>query len=626
MCGIAGAFYKDGRKADVAVLTSMAEAIAHRGPDGSGVAAFEGAGLAHRRLAIIDLSPAGAQPMFSQSRDVCVAFNGEIYNFQELRKELESLGHRFVSHSDTEVIVAGYLQWGDEVVRRLDGMFALALWHVSHRKLLLARDRTGKKPLYVYEDEGKLVFASEIKAIFAHPEIKKALREDAVPQFLAHGYVPTPHTSYQFVRKVRPATFESHEPARAPREVQYWEFPQQTRPVTDLREVQTQLRELFFAAVRRRLEADVPLGAFLSGGIDSSMVVGAMARLAAGKVKTFSIGFEGYPEWDETRFARLVADRLGTEHTEFKVGPENFDLIEKLGWHYDEPFGDSSAIPTYIVSKLTRGAVTVALTGDGGDELFAGYSRMGAAMAAEYVPSPIRSIVRGALGSLPPGSRHGSLREKVRRFALHASQPLPERLRNWVSLFSANELQEILTPDYARLATPQVLGRSYEELDARAGREDVLNRVLFLNARTYLLDDLNVKVDRASMAVGLETRAPFLDTALMEFAFSLPGQLKLRGTQMKWILKESFKDLLPSEVVNRKKMGFGVPLGAWFRKELNGELKDRLLADGARLHRFVRKDALAKLVASHEQGKRDLGLHFWGLWLVESWLRRTEAA
>ncbi|MDP3157128.1 MAG: asparagine synthase (glutamine-hydrolyzing) [Archangium sp.] len=626
MCGIAGVVYRDGRRAEERVLRAMAQTIAHRGPDGEGVQSFEGAGLAHRRLAIIDLSPAGAQPMQSSDGSAWIAFNGEIYNFPELRKELEGLGHQFRSHTDTEVILAGWLQWGEGVVGRLDGMFALALWDLKQRRLFLARDRTGKKPLYVYEDQEKVVFASEIKAILAHPAIDRAHTPDAIPQFLSHGYVPTPGTFYSRIRKLKPAHFEiislGEEGTKA---TQYWEFPLgASREVTDLREVEGRIRELFFAAVKRRMLSDVPLGAFLSGGIDSTLVVAAMARFSSKPVKTFSIGFEGYPDWDETKYARQVADRYGTEHTEFKVKPESFELIDKLAWHYDEPFGDSSAIPTYLVSKLTRAKVTVALTGDGGDELFAGYPRFAAAVAAERVPSLVRRIARRALAPLPAGRRHGSTWERARRFALHASQPLPERLRNWVSLFPASELQTLLIPELAAFATPAHLGSSYTELDRATGRLDPMNRVLYLNSKTYLLDDLNVKMDRASMAASLEGRAPFLDTALMDYVSTLPGSLKARGTNLKWILKRAFGDLLPHEVIHRKKMGFGVPLGAWFREGVKAQLEDRLLNPGSPLRAFFRKGALEGLFAQHQENRRDLGLQFWGLWLLDSWLTREK--
>jgi len=571
VCGIAGVLYRDGHRPFEATLAAMAQSIAHRGPDGQGVAVFEGGcGLAHRRLAIIDLSPDAAQPMSAAEGAVCVVFNGEIYNYRELRAELEQHGHRFRSASDTEVLLEAYLRWGDGAFARLDGMFAIALWDSRSRTLILARDRTGKKPLYVYEDQHKLVFGSELKAILAHPEVDTRANPEAVPQFLSHGYVPTPATFYARIRKVLPACFEKLTVAtREPQPTEYWNFPlgkeREVRTEDQRREVEHTVRELFIAAVKRRLVADVPLGAFLSGGIDSTLVVGVMSQLTSSPVKTFSIGFEGAPDFDETKYARLVAERFGTSHTEFKVKPESFDLIEKLAWHYDEPFGDASAIPTYVVSKLTREAgCTVALTGDGGDEMFAGYSRFIASVAAERVPRAFRRLARRVLEPLPAKAGPQAL-QRARRFALNASRELPDRLRGWISVFSVPELGELLEPEVLRYSTTSLIGESYERhfRRAREAGADALNQVLYANAKTYLLDDLNVKVDRASMAVGLETRSPFLDTALMEYAFSLPAHLKIRGRDTKWVLKRAFHDLLPEEVVNRPKMGFGVPIGRW---------------------------------------------------------------
>ncbi|MFO0594766.1 MAG: asparagine synthase (glutamine-hydrolyzing) [Myxococcaceae bacterium] len=621
MCGIAGVVYADDRRPSTALLAEMGQRIAHRGPDGQGVQVFEGAGFVHRRLAIIDLSPEAAQPMVSHDGGAWVVFNGEIYNFLELRKELEALGDVFKTRGDTEVILAAFRRWGPHAIERLDGMFAIALWEPSTRTLTLARDRTGKKPLYVYEDGERVVFASEVKAILAHPGLDTRMWPEAVTQFLSHGYVPTPRTFWARIRKVFPATVEVFQRGKAPVARQYWDFSLERARDVSLPEAKERVRSLFFAAVKKRLMSDVPLGAFLSGGIDSTLIVAAMARESSAKVKTFSIGFEGHPQWDETAYARLVAERYETEHTEFKVKPESFELIEKLAWHYDEPFGDSSAIPTAIVSRLTRQKVTVALTGDGGDEVFCGYPRFAAALGAEFIPRPLRSLARTVLEPLPAGERHGSPWEKARRFALHASQPLPDRLRNWVSLFNARELKELLVPEYAAYATAPVLGDSYARLDAKTKQLDVLNRVLYLNARTYLLDDLNVKMDRASMAASLETRAPFLDTALMDFASTLGGPFKLHGTTFKWILKQALGDLIPEPILTRKKMGFGVPLGAWFRDELKDVIRDRLLGEGAQLHAFIRRDALEGLLAAHEAKRRDLGLHFWSLWMLESWLR-----
>ncbi len=570
MCGITGVIYRDGRRADPERVRSMATTLAHRGPDGEGVHVFEGGGLGHRRLAILDLSPDGAQPMSAAAGAVWVVFNGEIYNFQELRTELEQLGHRFHSRSDTEVILEAWLEWGEGCIAKLDGMFALALWDSRTRQLVLARDRTGKKPLYVYEDAEKLVFGSEIKAILAHPDVNTREWPEAAGQFLSHGYVPTPHTFYAQIRKVKPSHYEVLEfGRRETREHQYWEFPlgRERRVDTedDWREVEHEVRRLFFAAVKRRMVADVPVGAFLSGGIDSSLVVAAMAMQSSRPIKTFSIGFEGAPEFDETKYARMVAERYGTEHTEFKVKPEAYGLIEQLAWHYDEPFADSSAIPTFIVSKLTREAgCTVALTGDGGDELFAGYPRFAAVVAAERIPRVVRTTVGRILRVTPERPGDNRPLPRAHRFLSKASQDLPDRLRSWVTCFSPAELKERLGPASSPYAAETVIAERYRFLCAFARERgaDALNQTLYANARTYLLDDLNVKVDRSSMAASLECRAPLLDTALMEYAFSLPGSAKLSRTMTKVVLRRAFSDCLVKETLDRPKMGFGIPLSA----------------------------------------------------------------
>jgi asparagine synthase (glutamine-hydrolysing) len=583
MCGITGVIYRDGRRAAPEILRAMTTTIAHRGPDGEGVQVFDGGGLGHRRLAIIDLSPDGAQPMSAAGGTVWIVFNGEIYNFLELRSELERLGHRFRSRSDTEVILEAWLEWGEASIAKLDGMFAIALWDTRTRQLLLARDRTGKKPLYVYEDAEKLVFGSEIKAILAHPEVNRREWPEAAGLFLSHGYVPTPHTFYAQIRKVNPATFEVLDfGRRETRTEPYWEFPlgpeRRVETEDDWREVASELRRLFFAAVKRRMVADVPVGAFLSGGIDSSLVVAAMASQSSRPVLTFSIGFEGAPEFDETKYARMVAERYGTKHTEFKVKAEAFDLAEKLAWHFDEPFGDSSCIPTYIVSKLTREAgCSVALTGDGGDEAFAGYPRFTAAATAERIPSVLRHLAHRVTSIA--AERPGDMRTwwRAHRFVNRATLDLPERLRSWMTLHSPAELEA--HSGVAFPPSPLVLGERYRRLSetAAARRADTLNRILFINARTYLLDDLNVKVDRASMAASLECRSPFLDTALLEYAFSLPAHTKIRGTERKYVLKRAFGDLLVPEATYRAKMGFGVPMGAWLSERDGQDAKGRAM-------------------------------------------------
>jgi asparagine synthase (glutamine-hydrolysing) len=635
MCGIAGVFYRDGRTADDRVLERMAAQIEHRGPDAWGVKSFAGGGLAHRRLKIIDLTEAAAQPMGAPEGGVWISFNGEIYNFQTLRDELSAKGHQFRSTGDTEVILRLYLEYGPEAIARLDGMFALAIWNERTKSLLLARDRTGKKPLYVYDDGKKVVFASEIKSILVHPDVDDGGWHGALPLYLTYGYVPTPRTMYEKVRKLPPASLQlfalGETMPSEPRD--YWDFPvadQQaadggTRRVIPVKEAASTVRSLFTDAVKRRMVSDVPLGAFLSGGVDSTLVVGVMSQLAGRPIKTFSIGFEGAPEYDETHFARLAAKRFGTEHTEFRVKPESFDLIEKLAWHYDEPFGDSSAIPTYIVSKLTREHVTVALTGDGGDEVFAGYGRFYAAQLAENLPRPLMRALRAMASPVPGGDNFRSIVNRGKRFLARASEDLPERFRGWISFFTQEELQEMLAPELLSLAKPEMLAESYSSALGRCRNADLVNRLLYLNSRTYLLDDLNVKVDRASMATSLEARAPFLDTALMDYAFRLPGEMKLRGRTTKWILKKAFEDILPPEIVRRPKMGFGVPLGAWFRGELKGFLQDRLLDPGSRIYPFIRRPFIEKMFREHQSRQRDWGGHFWVLAMLEIFLRSRKA-
>lgn len=620
----------------------MADRIRHRGPDGTGVKSFDGCGLAHTRLAILDLSNAAAQPLGSEEGNVWVSFNGEIYNFQALREELIAKGHRFRSTGDTEVIVRLYLEEGEAAIARLDGMFAIAIWDARVKKLILARDRTGKKPIYVYDDGKKVVFASEIKSILAHPGVDASMWDPAIPLYLTYGYVPTPRTHYAKIRKLPPASMQvfqvgkggSGDAAEEPRT--FWDFPmgsvqsaadgganstsifEPNAAATAARRV----RELFTEAVRKRMVSDVPLGAFLSGGVDSTLVVGVMSKLSDRPIKTFCMGFEGNPDYDETAYARIAAKKFETDHTEFKVKPEAFELVEKLAWHYDEPFGDSSAIPTYMVSKLTREHVTVALTGDGGDELFAGYGRFHAAQLAEQLPRPLMRMLRTLASPLPAGDNFRSFVNRGKRFLDRASEDLPERFRGWISYFTIDELDGLLNPDLRPFAKPELIAQSYADTLGRVKNDpDLVNRLLYLNAKTYLLDDLNVKMDRASMAASLEGRAPFLDTDLMEFVFRLPGDMKLKGRTTKWILKKAFADLIPDEIQNRPKMGFGVPLGAWFRGEMKDYLEDRLLDPGANIYPMLQRPFVEKMLREHHARQRDWGGHFWCLTMLELWLK-----
>ena len=615
MCGIFGAAAVT-RPVDVdAALAS----IAHRGPDAHGSFRVGDTVLGHTRLSIIDLSDAAGQPMVSPDGQVALTFNGEIYNHHALRDELVARGHRFRSRGDTEVILEGYLEWGDGVVERLDGMFAFGIWDERRRRLLLARDRPGKKPLFYARDGHGLRFASEIKAmtasgLAAEPDVS------ALPFVLTLGYVPAPHTMYAGVSQLPPASLLVWEPGREPVVRRYWHAPFSAAPISPtVDEATREVRRLVEAAVERRLEADVPLGAFLSGGVDSTIIVGVMARLAGHKVRTFSIGFAGDPRYDETRYARLAATAFGTEHTEFTLEPSSFELVERLVALHDGPFGDSSAIPTSVVSELTRRQVTVALTGDGGDELFCGYHRFLAAEAAERIPLPLRRAGAAIARLLPRGASDRTLGARIERFASAAALPLADRLTRWTSFFY-DDLDRILRRDVAAtldLAAPTAWSRALGDECAAAGP---LARVLDHNFNAYLPYDLLVKADRSSMAHSLETRSPFLDTALIEYTARLPAGFKRRGTTTKWILKRAFADLLPAEIVNRPKMGFGVPLGTWFRGNLKQYLGDHL-GRGAALDQYLDAAYVERLLNEHFAGRADHGGRLWLLLTLEVWLR-----
>ena len=627
MCGICGEFRLDGGVVPETIV-AMRDSLVHRGPDSAGlfVSADRRVGLGFRRLRIVDLSPSADQPMPNEDGSVQLVFNGEIYNFQELRRTLVAKGHRFRSHSDTEAIVHHYEEKGPEGIADLDGMFALALWDGRRRRLILARDRAGKKPLFYYQKAGRLAFASEAKAFFKHPDIQIEPDAAAFPSYFIHGYVPCPGTLYRDIRQVEPGTFVTVEGDGSCHPQTYWRlrYPtaqERATAASPPRQVSVgQVRRLVEQAVERRLISDVPIGAFLSGGLDSTIVVSLMARMMGEPVKTFSIGFEGDPAFDETSYARLVAQRFGTDHTEFRVAPSAIDLVEKLVWHHDGPFGDSSAVPTYIVSDLTRRHVTVVLTGDGGDELFAGYTRFVAGVAAERIPQALRQVLAALFSRLGSPSSERHWLAKVQRFVKAMALPWDERMTRWSSLFY-EDLEELFNPEC--LAPLQPIDRLAYIESERPLMQDrtTLARLLHANFRSYLLDDLLVKTDRCSMANSLEARSPFLDRELVEYVATLPDRLKLRGRTTKVILREAFADLLPPEVQKRGKMGFGVPLGTWFRGELRDYVRDLLLSRDARYSMYLSPSKVEKLVLDHQAGRANLGLQLWSLLTFELWLR-----
>ena len=623
MCGIAG-FVQTRPELDLGTVDLQLRQLRHRGPDSSGSFARGRGVVGQTRLAVIDLLT-GDPPITDEAGAIGVALNGEIYNFAALREELAAAGHQFKTAGDTEVIA--HLAEGLEpaaLAARLEGMFAFALWDSGAERLILGRDRLGKKPLYYWAGAGTLVFGSEIKAVLAHPLVPRRLNAGIIPTYLALGNAPTPETFFEGIRSVPPGCVLVVERGGSHRIERYWEVrvPGAGTTVVDLsmEDAAREVRRLLTAAVQRRLVADVPLGAFLSGGVDSSAVVGIMAGLTDRPVRTFTIGFEDDAGFDEREYARLVAERFGTEHVEFVVRPDAVDLIERLVAHHDQPFGDSSAVPTYLLSELTRRHVTVALCGDGGDEVFAGYERFAAAQALQRygrVPAPARRLLRRAADRLPAGLA-GGRGKSVQRFLALAGLGLPEAMLAMVA-YVPHDARASLVGERA----DEALG-PYLEAWARSEGAGSLDRLSRLNIDTYLLDDLLPKVDRMSMAHGLEVRAPLLDRELVEFGLRLPPALRARGLSLKRVLKAAVSDLLPPEILGRRKRGFGVPLDRWFRTDLRSYTEGMLCAAGARARHHLRPGGVDSLVAAHMSGRLDAGNALWTLLTLEVFLRRED--
>ena len=626
MCGICGELRFDGSPVQETQLVMMRDRLVHRGPDSAGtfVSAGGSGGLGFRRLKIIDLTLNASQPMANEDGSVQVVFNGEIYNYRALREGLVARGHRFRSHSDTEVIVHLYEEMGVDCIAELDGMFAIAIWDERAARLTLARDRAGKKPLFYYRDDRLLLFASEMKSFFGHADVTIEPDAEAVPYYFIYGYVPQPATFYKRVFQLAPGSWMTVGVDGATASRRYWQlrFPEAGEAAAMTREEAVAgVRARVTRAVERRLESDVPLGAFLSGGVDSTIVVGLMSRMMAKPVKTFSIGFEGDAAFDETSYARLAAERFKTEHTEFRVTPSAIDLIDTLVWHHDGPFGDSSAVPTYLVSKLTREHVTVVLTGDGGDELFAGYLRFYAALLAERVPDAAGRAANRLLARVPPPPNERHWLARAQRFFRSMGLPLHERVTRWNSLFF-DDLDQLLGRDLTAGPAPiDRLRHISAERGEMAGRSP-LSQLLHANFSSYLADDLLVKTDRCTMANSLEARSPFLDRELIEYAATLPDHFKLQGRRTKAILRDAFPDLLPPAIDRRGKMGFGVPLDAWFRGDLRDYMRDLLLAPDARYRTMLSAPFVASLVSRHLAGAANLGQQLWSIIGFEAWLRR----
>ncbi|MBH1989271.1 MAG: asparagine synthase (glutamine-hydrolyzing) [Myxococcaceae bacterium] len=620
MCGILGVVFESdlGRMDIQAALKS----ILHRGPDFSHYLAGEDYALGHNRLSILDLSSAASQPMSDSLGSVTIVYNGEIYNHAMLREQLEIKGCKFTTRSDTEVILHGYLAWGESVFERLEGMFAIGIYDRRLEQLILVRDRSGEKPLFYASKGESLCFASEIKAIVRSGFISPSFDSKKLSFLLTFGYVPAPYTLYDGIQQLPPASVLKLKRGQLPKVQCYWQTPlaRVKKSNQSVEEVKREVRRLIDLAVTARLEADVPLGAFLSGGIDSSIIVALMSQKLGKQLQTFSIGFSGDSRFDETFYARLVAKKFDTEHTEYILTPASFELIEKLVEHHDGPFGDSSAIPTYMVSKLARQSVTVALTGDGGDELFCGYPRFIAGKWTEFVPEWMRMVSARHFGSLAEGSR--GLLGRLKRFVAISGLPLPQRMSAWTSYF--HRLDAILKPEILSKMSvddPRIWSCG---LLSDTDSQDVLGQILAHNFKSYLPCDLLVKADRSSMAQGLELRSPFLDTKLIEYAATIPASMLHHGYDTKWILKQAFSDLLPQAILTREKMGFGMPLAAWFREDLSGYLQDYLIAGSPLIYAYLNKSYVEALVNQHIARSYDHSSSLWLLLTLEIWLRNLK--
>lgn len=624
MCGIAG-FVQTNRGLPLDTVDLQLRHLRHRGPDSSGSFAQGRGVVGQTRLAVIDLLT-GDPPISNEDGSIGVALNGEIYNFAALRDELVRAGHELKTAGDTEVIA--HLAEGLEpaaLAARLEGMFAFAVWDSNAERLVLGRDRLGKKPLYYWSGAGTVVFGSEIKAVLAHPLVPRRLNADVIPSYLAFGYAPTPSTFFDGIQSVPPGCVLVMERDGSQRIERYWQVrvpnvAGATALDLSMTDASRRVRELLTEAVQRRLVADVPLGAFLSGGTDSSAVVGIMAGLTDRPVRTFTIGFEDDEGFDERRYARLVAERFSTEHVEFVVRPDAIGLMERLVEHHDQPFGDSSAVPTFLLSELTQRHVTVALSGDGGDEVFAGYERFAAAMAVgrlDRLPAPARRLLAAGVDRLPSTLGRGRVKS-LRRFMALSGLGLPEAMLAMVA-YVPRDARVALVGDRA----DEALG-PYLRAWALSEGAGPLDRLSHLNLGTYLVDDLLPKVDRMSMAHGLEVRAPLLDRELVEFGLSLPPDLRARGLSLKRVLKESVTDLLPPEILSRRKRGFGVPLDRWFRTDLRAYAEGMLCSGSSRIRHHLRAEGVHELVARHMDGRTDAGNALWTLLTLEVFLRRED--
>ena len=618
MCGITGKIYFDNREVSANDLEKMNTAIRHRGPDDSGtyISPDKKTGLGHLRLSIIDLSPLGHQPMSYLSR-YWIVFNGEIYNYQEKRVAMEKAGYRFKSHSDTEIIMALYDKYREDCLEHLRGMFAFAIYDEKEKTIFCARDRVGKKPFKYYLDDKVFLFASELKAILTQKEYQKEPDFEAISHYLTFQYCPAPLTGFKDIRKLAPAHYLKIDLAtKTVVEKSYWKLDYSKKLALPEKEWSRRIMEKLEESVRLRMIADVPLGAFLSGGIDSSAIVGLMSKLSDQPVKTFSIGF-AEEKYNELKYAKMIAERFKTDHTEFIVKPNAIAVLPMLVHHYEEPFSDSSALPTYYVSKLTREHVTVALNGDGGDENFAGYSRYEFAKKL-FLLEKLKYLGMAGEKIFTPLSQLHQTMAKLNRASSTVALGYQKGYTNLVAQFLNKDKERFLSDQFKKDHPVD----SYSLIEARfkeAGTKDKLDQTLYADFTTYLPDALMAKVDIATMAVALEGRSPLLDHELLELSAKIPSRLKLKGKEKKYIFKKALEDLLPPEVLYRPKMGFGIPLDIWFRGELKEYAKEKILASHPLKNRIFNLKEVEKMLDEHASGKLNHAYKIWNLLTLSLW-------
>lgn len=609
MCGICGIFDHNARRIDRGHIMNMCAAMEHRGPDDFGYWAHDSIVLGHRRLSIIDLTT-GHQPITNEDGSLAVVVNGEIYNYRALRDQMIAKGHRFATQSDSEVLVHLYEEYGFACLQELRGMFAFALWDSKEKMLFCARDRMGQKPFYYckqnYKGNTRFMFASELEALLAEGSVAREIDQQALYYYLTYGYVQHPRTIYNGVCKLPPAHYLTikHGDMKITR---YWSYRDAgvTVPHTE-GGAKRELRKRLEDATRIRMVSDVPLGAFLSGGIDSSIVVGLMSRMSSQQVKTFSIGFE-HEQYNELPYARMVAKHFKTDHTEFIVKPNMVDILPGLVKKFGEPFADTSCIPTYYVSKLTRQKVTVALNGDGSDELFAGYDRYYAMLLSERIAHLARMCPekwrQKILGYIPARDDQKTFLFRARRFLEGLPLPADQRYKRWMSQCTARDLSQVINPEFAALCEKEGAEDAVLRFFAECGNQDVLRGLLHMDLNSYLPGDLLPKVDISSMAHSLEARSPFLDHKVVEFVWAMRSRMKMRGRQSKYILKKAYAHLLPKQIFARKKAGFGVPVGQWFRTDLKDYVHDALLAKDGLVREYFNVAHVRQMLAEHSEGQ-----------------------